>query len=261
VGKDDIALIASDVFPRDLSARTSETLARLSEAISVLADAGLIARYVANGEELVYVDKWSDIQRIDKPGKGRFPRPDGTMEYSEPVNRDSYRNPRETVASPPETLAPGTGEQGNRGTGEQTTTGALDEPPPDDEPPAEVAIDDAPEFIDNGAKPSRPHPSSATQTVVRQVLGSAGYPKTTVDRLATQVGKLAREGHPDALIRASLTEWDRRPDCAKPEFLPTVLADLVKASRSGPAVNKQDVKVNGFLAYANPSTPALEIER
>lgn len=118
VGKDDIALIASDVFPRDLSARASETLARLSEAILTLVQQGLIVRYVADGEELLYVDKWADIQRVDKPNKGRFPRPDGTMEYAQPVNRDSYRNPRETLATTSETLAPGTGEQGNRGTEE-----------------------------------------------------------------------------------------------------------------------------------------------
>src|SRR5690348_18335465 len=78
VGKDDLALIASDVFPRDLVASPPETLARLSEAISQLESKGLIARYEADGEPLVYIDKWADLQRIDKPGKGRFPRPDGT---------------------------------------------------------------------------------------------------------------------------------------------------------------------------------------
>lgn len=118
VGKDDIALIAADVFPRDLSRDPRETLARLTEAISTLANEGLIVRYTVDGEDLLYVDKWADIQRVDKPNKGRFPRPDGTLEYSEPVDRDSYRKPRETLANPPETLAPVTGEQGNRGTGE-----------------------------------------------------------------------------------------------------------------------------------------------
>ena len=114
VGKDDLALIASDVFPRDLSANPRETLARLSEAISTLFDHALIARYRADGEDLLYIDRWNSQQRIDKPGKGRFPRPDGTFEYQEDVNRDSYAKPRETDGSPPETHAPGTGEQGNR---------------------------------------------------------------------------------------------------------------------------------------------------
>jgi len=132
VGKDDLALIASDVFPRDLSANPRETLARLSEAISTLFDHALIARYRADGEDLLYIDRWNSQQRIDKPGKGRFPRPDGTFEYQEDVNRDSYAKPRETDGSPPETHAPGTGEQGNRGTGEQEehSSSELDVPEP-----------------------------------------------------------------------------------------------------------------------------------
>jgi hypothetical protein len=135
VGKDDIALIAADVFPRDLSASPPETLARLSEAISELFNAGLIARYEVDGEELLYIDRWSEIQRIDKPAKGRFRRPDGTLEYSEAVSRESYGKPRETVASPPEILAPVTGEQGNRGTGLLVPDDA--EASPDDDPPEE----------------------------------------------------------------------------------------------------------------------------
>ncbi|KQU30324.1 MULTISPECIES: hypothetical protein [unclassified Rhodococcus (in: high G+C Gram-positive bacteria)] len=128
VGKDDIALIAADVFPRDLSASPPETLARLTEAISRLSNSGLIARYDVDGENLLYIDKWKDLQRIDKPGRGRFPRPDGTLEYGQPVDRDTYRKPRDTLASPPETVAPVTGEQGNRGAEEKTPSSSA--PPP-----------------------------------------------------------------------------------------------------------------------------------
>jgi hypothetical protein len=112
VGKDDLALIVGDVFMRDMLANPRDTLARVSEAISSLNQAGLIHRYTVDGTNLLYVSFWEDIQRIDKPGKGRFPRPDGTFEYK-------ASSIRESVASPPVTLAPGTGEQGNRGTGEQ----------------------------------------------------------------------------------------------------------------------------------------------
>lgn len=129
VGKDDIALIAADVFPRDLSANARDTLARLSEAISTLISAGLVVRYEVDDEALLYIDRWKDIQRIDKPAKGRYPRPDGSFEYSETVNRESYANPRETVASPPETLAPVTGEQGNRGTEEKSIRSAKPSTP------------------------------------------------------------------------------------------------------------------------------------
>ncbi|WP_229382304.1 hypothetical protein [Microbacterium schleiferi] len=111
VGKDDLALIVGDVFPRDMLANPRDTLARVSEAISDLHQAGLIHRYEVDGTELLYISFWEDVQRIDKPGKGRFPRPDGTFDYKASVIRESVANPRESVA-------PGTGEQGNRGTGD-----------------------------------------------------------------------------------------------------------------------------------------------
>lgn len=103
-----------------------------------------------------------------------------------------------------------------------------------------------PEFIDNAATPAKRYPSSAAKTVVRQELGSAGYPRTTIDRLAVQVDKLARD-HPDAILRAALHEWDRRTDCDRPEFLPTVLGDVVKRSRAAPStIGKPTQKALGW---------------
>ncbi|EUA18449.1 bacteriophage gp78 domain protein [Mycobacterium xenopi 3993] len=127
-------------------------------------------------------------------------------------------------------------EQGNRGTGnrEQTTTARENDEPwppePQDAVDAEV-LNSAPKFIDNPSRPTPPKPTDAARTVVRTTLGT-GYPRTTIDRLAVQVIKLAREGHPDALIREALHEWDHRADCMKAEFLPTVLGDIVKRSRA-----------------------------
>lgn len=115
VGIDDIELIVTDVFPRDMFANGRETVARVSEAISELHRSGLVWRYRGPDDDLLYIAFWESVQRIDKPGKGRNPRPDGTFDYR-------ASEIRESVASPPETVAPGTGEQGNRGTGEQ---GAL----------------------------------------------------------------------------------------------------------------------------------------
>lgn len=112
VGVDDIELIVSDVFPRDMFARPTETVARVSEAISELHRAGLVHRYEAKGEHLLFVSFWESVQRIDKPGNGRNPRPDGTMGYKESEIRESFWSPRESVA-------PVTEEQRNRGTEEQ----------------------------------------------------------------------------------------------------------------------------------------------
>ncbi|MGO3325340.1 hypothetical protein [Gordonia sp. (in: high G+C Gram-positive bacteria)] len=87
----------------------------MSEAVSELFQAGLVWRYEVQNTPLLYVSSWESIQRIDKPGKGRLPRPDGTMDFKESEIRES-------VASPRESVAPGTGEQRNRGTGDKPPT-------------------------------------------------------------------------------------------------------------------------------------------
>ncbi|OMB79260.1 hypothetical protein [Mycolicibacterium conceptionense] len=110
-----------------------------------------------------------------------------------------------------------------------------------------------PQHVDNPAKPAPRQPSQAAKTVVRQTLGTTGlaaYPRTFVDRLARQVENLTREGHPDTLIRQALTEWDKRAD-ARPEWLPTVLGDLVKNQRATPGNNgKPTHKMRGLAELA-----------
>lgn len=132
VGKDSVALICADVFPHDL-ATDPGTIARVSRAVAKLAEANLIVRYTVRSESLVYVRRWKLIQYIDKPKAGRYPRPDGSMNYRDEVDesigagqgitdqsvRDDYAKPREDFAKAPENSAPGTGEQGNRGSEEQ----------------------------------------------------------------------------------------------------------------------------------------------
>lgn len=115
VGKDDIELIVGDIFQRDLAREGSRALARVSEAISELNRAGLVWRYQALGTDLLFVAFWETFQRVDKPQPGRFPRPDGTMDYKDSVIRESLATPREGSRA----LAPGAGEQGSRGTGQK----------------------------------------------------------------------------------------------------------------------------------------------
>ncbi|MBP6997950.1 MAG: hypothetical protein KBB39_17585 [Phycicoccus sp.] len=125
VGKDDIALIVGDLFQRDLIRESvakpregSRTVARVSEAISELQNGGLLWRYAVEGDDLLFVAFWESVQRIDKAQPGRFPRPDGTWNYKDSQIRESVANVREASRS----LAPVTGEQGNRGTGEETSS-------------------------------------------------------------------------------------------------------------------------------------------
>lgn len=138
VGKDSVTLICADVFPHDL-ARDPETIARVSRGLQALCDAEILARYTMGGERLIYVRRWKSLQRVDRPNKGRHPRPDGTLEYAEEVDEsvcaglgvtvreatDDSRDPREDVSTPSrhprETPLTGTGEQGNRGAEEKTS--------------------------------------------------------------------------------------------------------------------------------------------
>lgn len=155
VGIDDIELIVTDVFPRDMFAKGSETVARVYEAITELHQAGLVHRYTTEADRLLYISWWESIQRIDKPGKGRNPRPDGTLNY-----KDSEIC--ESVASPPETLAPGTGEQRNRGTEEQRNRGTestvtlSDADAPDHEPEEFELIEEELPIDDVDATPGYP---------------------------------------------------------------------------------------------------------
>lgn len=127
------------------------------------------------------------------------------------------------------------------------------EPPPGPYDSAPVVVDTAPASIEVANKPTKRQPSSAAKTVVRQELGSNTYPTDTVDRLAVQVQKLIREDQPDALIREALREWDRRPNCSKPEYLPTVLSDVIKVSRSN-GLTAGEAKVIGWAELGKPST-------
>lgn len=119
VGKDDLSLIVADVFPRDLSRNPPGTLQKVSEALHRLSEAGLLWRYEADRTSFIYISFWESIQRIEKPTRGRFPRPDGTLNYRDSEIRESSRNV-------PGALRPGTGEQGNRGTGEKNICAPAD---------------------------------------------------------------------------------------------------------------------------------------
>lgn len=136
VGKDDIALIAADVFPRDLSSSPHETIMQLTEAVQRLTEAGLVVRYEADGEDLIYIDRWKEWQYIQHPKAGRFPRPDGTMEYKDEVDPSSYRKPHANCMT-------GIGEQGNRGVEEKETSDPDGSDIPD--PLGHITEDDFPE--------------------------------------------------------------------------------------------------------------------
>jgi hypothetical protein len=183
VGKDDLALIVADVFPRDLSRNPTGTLQKVSEAISQLNEAGLVWRYDDEGTQLLYIAFWESIQRIEKPTKGRFRRPDGTFNYRDSVIGASLPEPSRNV---PVTLQPGTEEQGNRGTGEALVT------------------------LRSDASPVR-ETSNVTSRIVNGWLNSIPAnkrpPARTVNDATNQIAAMVREGIEHGDIAKGLAEW------------------------------------------------------
>jgi hypothetical protein len=188
VGKDDLALIVGDLFQRDLVREPSRTLARVSEALSELHEAGLIWRYEVDGTALLYISFWETVQRVDKPQKGRYPRPDGTMDYKESEIRESS-GPVANIREDSRSLAPGTGEQGNRGTeltprpdkpAETRELFALADP---DEPTYEIGSDDDPDFCEFwAAVPKKDGKTEARAAWRNHVQGKGTYKGTKIPK-------------------------------------------------------------------------------
>lgn len=128
VGIDKLAAIAADLFADDIEQDAPETFARVSRGLRNLSEGGRIVRYTVDGAQYLAIVNWGKHQRIDKPGKPRFPRPDA-----------ENASIRESVARVPEKVAPGTGEQGNSGTGDKES----DPGKPDARTPEHRATDDA----------------------------------------------------------------------------------------------------------------------
>ncbi|GFG74741.1 hypothetical protein [Mycobacterium botniense] len=199
------------------------------------------------GRRYFAIPAWDEHQRTEKKAKANDSLLAAAQSAIAARQRHESESPTLCRGSSEEfrgTSGPGTGEQGNRGTGEK-----------DDDSPTNATHHNATTVeaivVENAARPARNHPSSAARTVVRQTLGHAGYPRSTIDRLATQVDRLTREGQPDTLIRQALTAWDRRPNCERPEYLPTVLSDVLKASRASPATNGHQLQGADLRAAEN----------
>ncbi|GLY21671.1 hypothetical protein [Micromonospora sp. NBRC 101691] len=110
VGIDNPKLVAAELFaleddPREALANVREDLARLHEA-------GRIRRYTVDGKAYLAIVNWREHQKIDKPGKPRYPEPDdpravhveATTSANPPAPEplaEASRESRETVAESP----------------------------------------------------------------------------------------------------------------------------------------------------------------
>ena len=129
-GRDDVALIVAALYPHDMVANPRDTVAKVRDGLARLSEANLILRYTVAPRTYFLVTGWGKHQRVDKPKASRIPEPteeeNGTFSQNDAI-RETVANVRDDVATPRDTLAPGTGEQGNRGTGEQGNSEAIDD--------------------------------------------------------------------------------------------------------------------------------------
>ena len=112
VGRDDERIICAELFALDDP--LSEPSVRAQAALNTLSRHGLITRYSVDGRRYLHIVTWDKHQKINRPSEPRLPLP--TCDDAEIRNLLS-----EPSVSPHNILRAGTGEQGNRGTGEEET--------------------------------------------------------------------------------------------------------------------------------------------
>lgn len=173
VGIDDYRQVTADLFPLDDDIADTREFVR--EGLATLSRASLIVRYEVAGKSYLHVPTWERHQKIDKPGKPRYPRPDAVTSGDAPKD-DCSRDPRET-------LAPVTEDQGNRGAEEKAPSSpgaaAPVKPPRDDVEQLCTRLADRMEG--NGAK--RPNITDSWRRAARLLLDKDGRPLDQALRL------------------------------------------------------------------------------
>jgi hypothetical protein len=189
VGRDVERLIVADLFPLEDDPR--DTLARVSRGLQTLHARSLIARYTVAGRQFLHISTWDKHQRIDRPGKPRYPLP--TCEDA--VSRDMLATPSRDVR---ETPSPGAVEQWSRGTGEQGKATATQSGASAPAPRAVALVESVPEIT--------------AQTLIAEWLDAC--PKRPPGDVIGQIGKhlaaLLGEGIDPADVRNGLAEWHRK---------------------------------------------------
>lgn len=214
VGIDDYRQVAADLFALEDDPIAAREFTR--EGLATLCAAGLVARYTCAGKAYLYITGWHH-QRVDRPSKPRYPTPSDCEVTCTNTTTDS------ALATPSrdsrDTLAPGTEEQGNRGTGEQ---GSTDSSSPSacadahedgrDSIDPEILTEEAPQDASRG--PSR---STADAPEAGELkAGPRGPSRSTAGKPRGPSRSTAGERLPDPFpVTAEMAAWAREhtPTC------------------------------------------------
>lgn len=202
VGPDEEECIIGDLFAADMFKNPRETVARVSRGLQKLSEASLIERYEVDGRRFIHIPTWKKHQRIDKPGKERYPLPD-------PDSRES----RESVARTPESFAPGEeekgeGEKGRRREDHPLTSfgGAGGGLAPDQ--PAEPVDNSTSTIVDMPTKTKRGTRLPADWKPSRTEANSAVEEGHPMDWLAQQLDSFCDYWHAKTGQQATKLDWD-----------------------------------------------------
>ncbi|MEU5721584.1 hypothetical protein ABZ783_07155 [Micromonospora sp. NPDC047738] len=267
VGIDNPKLVAAELFaleddPREALANVREDLARLHEA-------GRIRRYTVDGKAYLAIVNWQEHQKIDKPGRPRYPEPDDPRAvHVEPATSantnpprpvaEPSRDPREAVAEPP-CLDQGSGNR-EQGTG--------DHPPPlaplDGTGEPDDVIDG--EIVDTqthlAAVPDLPdgEPANAGQ-ITRQWIDhcTANDVKLTgqvIKRYGAGIKRALDEKFPPALIKTALAQMLTDRVASRPALLDNY---LIRAQQGPELPPQRASRTEASMARTGTSSTAALI--
>ncbi len=208
-GKAEARELMGFVFPRDEGMTLGEFRRGLGEVRRVFG----VKFYQVGGRSYYAIPSWDKHQKIDKRSAGKYPPPDEGTDYDpDPENGLSpacsqtppsvRRDPAETPPSPRRDAGAGTGEQGNRGTGEigselaSASSGAV------------ALRDDAP---------------ATAQTIVGEWIDHCTErpPNRVVGQASREIKQLLDEGTDPDRVRSALAEMNDKG------LHPSTLASLV----------------------------------
>lgn len=224
VGVDHPKLILASLFPLDEDPRDS--LAKVSRGLQTLSDRGLVERYEVDGKRFLHVKTWNRHQKIDRPGRSRYPLPTCDNATRPPEGNSDSRDHRETVAPVVSSKEEGVSKKSKASSDAAGAAPDL-EPVAESDPELDVLVDRAAAFEQfwtiyprkDGKKPARPAFDTALKrsSLIRILEGARRYrddpnrvskytklPKTWLNADAWEDGPL-----PPRAERADLYEqWD-----------------------------------------------------
>ena len=220
IGVDRESSITADLFAGDLAREPHETSVRVHGGLMRLAAAGLITRYTAASKRWLHITNWNKHKKINRPTESRRPLPTSAdAEIHESRSDDSVKAHADSPF--------GTGEQGNRGTGETTAP---------DEPAGEV------DSAQTELIPGPPEPVGTTAQRIAKAFAGRHAPCNFHAVMGVAKKSLTAGHTPDAVLAALETVAESpRP----------ITADTVRAALRGQFAPKNQTVTDRAVAAAD----------